>query len=365
MSRELRRALIQLVLFIVTCITTTYAGAFWVSSTLDFAKGLEFSIPFILFLSAHEFGHYFTARYYKVNATLPYYIPFPALIGTLGAVIRLLSPVPSNKQNFDIGIAGPLAGFVVALAILFYGFTHLPPPEYIFQVHPEYKQYGLDYAKHAYEAKEGVIDFTIGKNLLFMFFENFVADPARVPNPHEVMHYPYLLAGFIALVVTFLNLVPIGQLDGGHVLYGLVGFKTHRVVASVFYIGFMFYAGLGNSYISPMENSSNELLLYAPLYFAFLYFAFLGLKWSKRDTAMCASLVFAAQVVLMYSIPGIRGYEGWLIFGFLIGRLVGVQHPVCEVEEPLNATRQILGWLTIIIFITCFSPAPIDVTVTQ
>src|SRR6185436_15295388 len=120
-------------------------------------------------------------------------------------------------QIFDIGIAGPLAGFVVAFAILWYGFATLPPPEYIFQFHPSYEQYGLDYANFVYRPEfmpEGTVDLVMGKNLLFMFFEKFVADPTRVPNPHEIMHYPYLLAGFWALVFTGINLLPIGQLDG-------------------------------------------------------------------------------------------------------------------------------------------------------
>lgn len=362
MSKDLRRILLQVGLFIITFITTTLAGSFWVSQNFDFAIGMQFSVPFLLILTVHEFGHYLTARYYKLDVTLPYYIPFPAFVGTLGAVIRILSPVPSNKQNFDIGIAGPLAGFVMTLAVLFYGFTHLPPPEYIFQIHPDYKQYGLDYAQHVYGHQKDVVDISIGKNLLFMFFENFVADPARMPNPHEIMHYPYLLAGYVALIVTFLNLIPVGQLDGGHVLYGLAGYRRHRIIASVFFIGFMFYAGLGNSYLLSARNSLNYLMLFVPGYFGFLYVSFLGLKWSKRNTAMGVALVFAAQVVLMYLLPGIQGYEGWLLFGFFVGRFVGVEHPICAIEEPLNLNRKILGWLAIIIFILCFSPVPITVT---
>jgi Zn-dependent protease len=96
-------------------------------------------------LTAHEFGHYFVALYYRVKVTLPYYIPLPPgfMFGTMGALIRMKSPVYSNKQNFDIGIAGPLAGFVVAIVFLGYGYSHLPPLEYVFQFHPEYQQYGL------------------------------------------------------------------------------------------------------------------------------------------------------------------------------------------------------------------------------
>ena len=117
----------------------------------DFLNGTKFSIPFLLILTVHEFGHYFTAKYHNVKSSLPYYIPlpplpgFPSVIGTLGAVIRLRSKVISNVHHFDIGLAGPLAGFIVALVILFYGFTHLPEPEYVFQFHPEYQELGLDY----------------------------------------------------------------------------------------------------------------------------------------------------------------------------------------------------------------------------
>ncbi|HTE29882.1 MAG TPA: site-2 protease family protein, partial [Chryseolinea sp.] len=149
MNIESRRYLLQAGLFIATLITTTIAGADWCYqksiflpgySWQDFASGFEFSVPFLLILTVHEFGHYFTARYYRVGVTLPYYIPlppFPFSIGTMGALIRLKSRIHSKKQNFDIGIAGPLAGFVMALVILFYGFTHLPEPDYIFQIHPE------------------------------------------------------------------------------------------------------------------------------------------------------------------------------------------------------------------------------------
>ncbi len=139
-------------LFLVTLVTTTLAGAEWVYGKsifmegytwADFFSGMPYSIPFLLILTVHEFGHYFTAIHYKVRTTLPYYIPLPPLplmFGTLGAVIRLKSRVPSKQQTFDIGIAGPLAGFVIALAVLWYGFATLPPPEYIFQFHPEYQQ---------------------------------------------------------------------------------------------------------------------------------------------------------------------------------------------------------------------------------
>ena len=88
-------------------------------------------------------------------------------------------------------------------------------------------------------------DVQIGKSLLYQLLETLFADPARIPNPHEMMHYPLLFAGFLALVFTNINLLPIGQLDGGHILYGLVGFRRHRMVATTIFVAFLFYSGLG------------------------------------------------------------------------------------------------------------------------
>src|SRR5690349_19945748 len=151
MTKERRIIVIQIFLFLATFVTTTLAGADWCYgktsivilpfddiyinhdfSVSDFILGLNFSIPFLLILTVHEFGHYFTAAYHKVKSSLPYYIPFPPLpfsIGTMGAVIRLRSRIYSKMQNFDIVLAGPLAGFVMALIVLICGFASLPPAE--------------------------------------------------------------------------------------------------------------------------------------------------------------------------------------------------------------------------------------------
>lgn len=374
MHKEKRVIILQVFLFVATFITTTLAGAEWTYGKSiyqkdipftwnDFMSGLEFSIPFLLFLTVHEFGHYFTAMYHKVKSSLPYYIPIPPIplsIGTMGAVIRLRSRVISQKENFDIGIAGPLAGFVVALLVLIYGFINLPPAEHIFQIHPEYKQYGLNYAEHAYQHKESIIDVTVGNNLLFLIFEKLLADPSRMPNAHEIMHYPYLFAGFLALVFTSLNLMPIGQLDGGHVLYGLAGYKLHRIIASVFFVAFMFYAGLGLEYIRP-TNHLADLQWNIPLYLLFLYVCFTGLALPVRATIMYTLIVFAAQFSLMAMYPGIKGYPGWLLFGLLLGKLLGVKHPPSEIDEPLSRERKIVGWIAFLIFILCFTPNPIEI----
>jgi membrane-associated protease RseP (regulator of RpoE activity) len=381
MRSEQKRILIQVLLFITTFFTTTLAGAEWCFgkswiiyaeagifinpdfTPADFIAGMQFSVPFLLILTVHEFGHYFTALYHKVKSSLPYYIPFPPLplsLGTMGAVIRLRSRVPSTLKNFDIGIAGPLAGFIVAFGVLYYGFATLPPAEHIFTIHPEYEQYGLEYADHVYVPSDSTLSVTMGKNLLFAFFENVVADPERVPNVHEMMHFPFLFAGFLALVFTSLNLLPIGQLDGGHVLYGLVGFKKHRIIASVFFIAFIFYAGLGLEYISPAQPAA-VLLLTIPGYGVFLYLCFTGLRLPVKDTIMYAAVVYAAQYLMLFLFPDVTGYSGWLLFGLLIGRILGIPHPPTEIEQPLDQKRKILVWIALVIFILCFTPSPITI----
>lgn len=373
MSPKIKVVLVHGGLFVVTFITTTLAGAEWVygKNVLDpgftwndFLNGLWYSVPFLLILTVHEFGHYFTAVYHRVKTSLPYYIPLyfpfiPFLLGTMGAVIRIRSRIESNKQHFDIGLAGPLAGLAVAVAVLVYGFVSLPPAEYVFQFHPEYRQYGLDYAEKAYDPallSQPVVDVQIGKNLLYLLLEYFFADPARVPNPHELMHYPLLFAGFLALVFTNINLLPLGQLDGGHVLYGLVGFTWHRRIASAIFVVFLFYSGLG--WVSPFQPLQ-DLMWDIPLYLGLLFFALLGLKLTWKDTLMYALLIFAVQYALAYLIPGVAGYSGWFLFLVLIGRF-GVLHPAAAVEVPLSRWRRWLGWATLVLFILTFSPRPIE-----
>lgn len=362
---------IYLVLFMVTLITTTFAGAEWMhgrpilyyedSLTLsEILDGFHFSIPFLVILTFHEFGHYFTARHYKVKVTLPYYIPMwlgfigiPLTIGTMGAFIRIKEPIRSRLQYFDIGVAGPLAGFVVAMFVLYYGYTHLPAPEHIFTIHPDYQEYGLDYAKHVYDEPGTMY---LGNNLTMMFFERYVAtDPNLVPNPYEVIHYPWIFAGFLALFFTALNLLPIGQLDGGHVLYGLFGSKWHgRISLAIFFL-FITYAGLG---LISLWDPVEDLMLSVPLYVGFLFITLRSLKATNRDKLLIAVSIFSIQFFTVYFFPNIHGYEGWLVFSFIIGRFLGVYHPPALEDRPLSTGRKVIGWIALIIFIISFSPEP-------
>lgn len=371
MNKKNKAYILQASLFIITVITTTlsgaelmYAGSFVFGENRlgfdDFLHGFYYTIPFLGFLTVHEFGHYITARIYRIKVTLPYYIPFwfgflgmPSF-GSMGALIRITGLIRSRKEFFDIGIAGPLAGFVIAIGALYYGFTHLPPAEHIFLIHPEYQTYGLNYAAHVYNDTIG--GFAIGKSLIFIFFERFVAsDPALVPNVHEVIHYPWIFAGYLALLFTSLNLLPIGQLDGGHILYGLVGARKHRIISASLFVTFIFYAGTG--LVTP-NDPIDDLLIYLPLYALYLYYAFYSITNDKKNRLLLAVSVLAAQFVLAFLFPTLEGYPGWLFFAFIVGRALGVYHPPAIHDQPLDLKRKILGWLTLIIFIICFSPQP-------
>lgn len=362
-------------LFVITLITTTLAGAEWMYgrplmyfgpglSLDEVLSGIEFSLPFLAILTVHEFGHYLTARYYQVKVTLPYYIPLwlgfigiPFTIGTMGAFIRIKEPIKSRLEYFDIGIAGPLAGFVMALFVLYYGFTHLPPADYIYSIHPEYKEYGADYAEHFYN-EEGT--FHVGDNLTFWFFRNYVApDPTLVPNAYEIIHYPWLFAGFLALFFTALNLLPIGQLDGGHALYGLFGWKNHKKISTVMFILFIYYAGLG--LVTPFDRLT-DLLLYIPLYIGFLFIIMRSMQITNRTRLTLAVSIFTAQFITILFFPALKGYTGWLLFAFIIGRFLGIYHPPALLDQPLSPGRKILGWITLIVFVLSFSPRPFVIT---
>ncbi len=381
MSPSARTILIQVLLFVVTLITTTLSGAEWIYGKTflffdgipedmimgwpEFWQGLNFSLPFLLILTVHEFGHYFVAKIHQVEVTLPYYIPlwfgFTQSIGTMGAFIRIKSVIRSRVKFFDIGIAGPLAGFVAALGVLWYGFTHLPPPEYIFTIHPEYARYGLDYGKFVYQDQEGML--VLGDNILFWWFKEHVADPARIPHPYEMIHYPYLLAGFISLFFTALNLIPIGQLDGGHIMYGLLGKKRFNIVAPTLFILFAFYAGLGLFKAEEFATLSSDdqyytLLGYLTLYVYFLYICLKRITDSPSTGLILSLGIVVAQFAVSYLRPDWEGYSGFLFFVFLLGRFLGVYHPETADDGPLGTKRILLGWLAVVVFILCASPKP-------
>lgn len=361
----------------------TETGMQWFISWDDFKDGLWYSIPFLLILTVHEFGHYFMARYYKIKSSLPYYIPlwFPGMmtvIGTMGAVIRLRSATRTTKQFFDIGIAGPLAGWVVAICVIWYGFTNLPTTDYLIEVNQYYAvqkaKFGADFpnqvvAESQKELREATKDpsadlFHVGSNLTFWFFENYVVDESerdRIPNKYDMLHYPFLFAGFLALFFTALNLMPIGQLDGGHILYGLVGSKYHRIISPMIFTAFIVYAGTGMEMISLTHNRLPTVALNGLLYFGFLYLLYSKIVEEKLTAVMIAASIFTFHLVLETFLPGqFIGYPGFLLFGLLLSRLLGVYHPPALIEQKLDTKRQVLGWFALFVFIISFSPNPIN-----
>lgn len=375
MQPNTKTYLIQGLLFVVTLITTTLAGAEWMFGNVffgvenpmgwaEFLQGFQFSVPFLAILTIHEFGHFFMAKMHRIKVTLPYYIPLwlgiSPSIGTMGAFIRIKSHVQTRTQFFDIGLAGPLAGFVAALGVLWYGFTHLPPADYIFTIHPEYARYGLSYPQFVYENKVGNI--ALGDNVIFWLFKTYVADPERLPHTFEIIHYPYLFAGYLALFFTSLNLIPIGQLDGGHILFGLIGKKRFDVVAPTLFTIFAFYAGLGLFTIAEFraigEEQYIELMGYMLFYAFFLFICFSQMTDTTSNAIILALVVLLGQLGVSYFFPTWEGYSGFLPFVFLLGRFLGIYHPDTPDQEALGPVRIILGWLSLLIFVLSFSPTP-------
>lgn len=363
---------LHLLLFLLTLLTTTLAGLLLRAGALDYVHlellwqvpvaqwprllqpGLAFSLPFLAVLTVHEFGHYFAARYYRIRATLPYFIPFPIGIGTFGAVIRIKDRIFSRREFFDVGLAGPLAGFVVAVGVLAYGLTHLPPLEYLYSIHPEYRFYGPDYAQYMYKP-EGAVGTLLAQPLLFKGMAALLADPARLPHANELMHYPVLVAGVLALFFTALNLLPIGQLDGGHIVYGLLGPRRAARVSVALFVGFVFYAGLG---LFSLRSDADTWLYWAGPYALYLYVVFRRVVPTARWAVLLGVAVWLLQFVLASALPSLEGAPGWLVFGLMLARLTGIFHPPAPDERPLSAGRKVLGWLMLAIFVLCFAPAP-------
>ena len=377
-SQKSKSKLIHLVLFVITLVTTTLAGAEWMygksavlgEETLTLSEilsGLNYSFPFLLILTVHEFGHVFAAKYHKVKVTLPFYLPFwlgfvgiPWSLGTVGAFIRIKELIHSRKQFFDIGIAGPLAGFVVAIGVLFYGFTHLPEPEYIFAIHPEYEEYGLNYEEKVYE--EQPMSVALGDNLVFWFFKEYVADPDRLPNKHELYHYPWLLAGFWALFFTAINLLPIGQLDGGHITYGLFGYKYAQIISRILFVAMVIVSGV--QWV-PKGAIDFDFAFHLIAYLLVLYFAFYHFEKDIKRRILIVIWVMVVQVLLAFFVPFLGQYGFYVLFAFVIGRFLSVDHPKAIEDKPLDLKRKVVGWIGLFVFIISFTPNPLQVEINE
>ena len=303
-------------LFIITFITTTFAGVLWTTNQAGpyelnvLLTGLPYSISIMLIITFHEFGHYFAAMHHRVDATLPYYIPLPPIpyfinFGTMGAVIKTRSRIYSRKAMFDIGVAGPIAGFVVCLAILIYGFTHVPDIHYLLKIHPDYLQ--PDYGKNE-------MNLVFGDSILFHTLRIIFTDPsAFFPPMSEIYHYPFLCVGWFGLFITSMNMIPVGQLDGGHISYTMFGEDKSFKISAIAFI-FLFVFGAIGTIDAFME---------------------LGLN---------------------------IGWGGWLFWSIILYFIIKLKHPPVPDPVPLDRTRMIIGYISFVIFIISFSPSPIQLT---
>ena len=199
------RKWINVVLALATVITTMVVGSFLfaadpITNPWDVLKGIPFTVAIMTILGAHEAGHYITAKRHGMRTSLPYFIPFPNMIGTMGAVIKHKGPIPNRKALFDVGISGPLIGLIVSVIVTMVGL--LQPP-----------------ITHAHQG----LSIELGIPLLFELITRIV------PNGSVMIMHPIAFAGWVGMLVTALNLIPAGQLDGGHVLRAMMGEKAKAV----------------------------------------------------------------------------------------------------------------------------------------
>ena len=296
---------IHVILFILTVITTFATGYSFSGSV---ASAFAFSGALLFILGSHEMGHYFFGRKYGVDITPPYFIPAPPFIspiGTFGAFIKIKSPISTKKALFDIGIAGPLAGIVASIPVLLIGIKYSTI---------------IDIAD-----KEGGQGLMLGSPLIFTFFTSIFF--GKIPEGKDLFLHPVAFAGWVGLFVTALNLIPSGQLDGGHIVYSLFSKKAHKVTSIVMIVLLLVF-GFGTE----------------PLFM--LYHRLAG----------------SGAGDLLSRIPDFEGWPGWILWAVLL-TLMGTKHPpTIHDEGELDTGRKLLGFISLLIFIGCITPVPIKLT---
>lgn len=373
---DLKTIIKHTLLFVVTFGCVTFMGIFWVGHSAHaetywemWPQGVLFAVLFLAFLATHEFGHYFAAVYHNVKVSLPYFIPIPVGVGTLGAVIKIEEKIKDTRKLFDIGIAGPIAGFIVSLVILLYGFMTLPDPSFIknFEGHAEVIEYVENTGTFPEDApistSEETATIVFGQTLLFSFLSGFFDN---VPPMYEMYHYPFLFAGWLGLFFTALNLTPIGQLDGGHILYSLIGYKNHRKVARV---GFGLITALGGieaiSFLFTNIDTFFPGYGYTSILLWALVLLFLLRKGFYNDHKWVAPIwalsLIASVGYLLIGIGDIShsGSLIWTFWSFFLVYLVKMEHPPVIYEQELSPGRKRLGWISMGVFLLCISPTPI------
>ncbi len=267
----------NLALFLLTAASVFCVGGLHEEGGFSVSAGVRLMLGLLSILAAHEMGHYVAARLHKVDVTLPFFVPFPlpffSLVGTLGAFIRIRGPIPNRRALFDIGVAGPLAGFLVALPVLRLGILEAT-------VQPPSTGGGI----------------SLGTPLLFRWFESLFRAP--VPEGLNLVIGPLGLAAWFGLLVTALNLMPIGQLDGGHVTYSFFRERAHRI--------------------------------------------------SRVASWVCVALIYFGP--------------SWILWAVLVRVLGRRHPPTLDDETPVGAARVAVGVLSLVVFVLCFVPDPIVVS---
>ena len=282
----------NIVLLLATVGSTLFAGAHWYHldpTSAEIIHAWPFTLAIMAVLGIHELGHYVMSRYHGVHASLPYFIPLPTLIGTMGAVIKMKGHIPSRRALFDIGVAGPLAGLVATIIITIIG-LHLPPVDIPQEVidHPDSVTVDL-----GFPLLLELIAMAVGQSL--------------APAPGQTVN-PVVIAAWVGMFITFLNMIPVGQLDGGHILRSIAGERQELVASAVPIVLF----GLA----------------------AYLYFL-LGVSF--------------------------HGVMIWALWGVLTAVFLAVGPAAPVVEEQLGRRRIAIGIITFILAMLCFHPVPVEI----
>ncbi len=273
---------LHILLFLLTFISTLAVGVEHAGVGLlsivdhpgNILKGFPFSITLLVILLSHEFSHYFFSRHHHVEATLPYFIPAPTLFGTLGAFIKMKSPITTKNALMDIGASGPIAGFILSVIACVIGLS-------LSRVMPVVKEPGL---------------MIFGDSLLFTALSKLIL--GVIPDNQDIVLHPIAFAGWIGFFVTSMNLLPIGQLDGGHISYALLG-QRHHLLSKI--------------------------------------------------------------LIIVLVLLGVLVFEGWIVWAILL-IILGIKHPpILEPYIPLDEGRKAAGLLSLVIFVLTFIPVPITI----
>jgi len=304
-----RRARVNVLLFLATATTVFMVGG-GVGSLEDllrtppaelFQRGWSYAVPLLGILLFHEFGHYIAARIHRVDASLPYFIPLPPVLspfGTMGAVIAMRGRIRSRNALLDIGASGPLAGLVVALPVLAIGLS--------------LSTVGPNPTRHFLQE---------GQSLLYMAMKRLVVGP--IPDGYDVQLHPTAFAGWAGLFITMLNLLPWGQLDGGHIAYALFGERQNRFARFV-------------------------RLALIPLFLYNLALFTVPVALGRSGMPMAFAVMNSVFWLVWFGVTGV------------IGRLSGgADHPPTEPGE-LSSGRRVVAIVTLVLFVLLFMPTPLS-----